>query len=183
MYYFTFIPKIIESRPLQIIWLILYIYRERRQRERERKSYWLIMMHKMKFATYKSHYVVALFLLASITAALYLTTTTQNRGILRQQESKKQRHHPPPPPPPPPRQPLHNEDREKTTYEQSVVNDTKPSCDLFSGRWVFDNASNAMYGDEQCSFMLGDYACEKYGRKDLRYRNWRWQPHHCNIPR
>lgn len=140
------------------------------------------MMHKMKFATYKSHYVVALFLLASITAALYLTATTQNRGILRQQESKKQHHLPSPSPPPP--QTLHNEDQEKTTYEQTVVNDTKlPTCDLFSGRWVFDNDSNAMYGDEQCSFMLGDYACEKYGRKDLRYRNWRWQPHHCDIPR
>ncbi|CAM8961895.1 unnamed protein product [Rhodiola kirilowii] len=33
------------------------------------------------------------------------------------------------------------------------------------------------------SFMSDQLACEKYGRKDLSYQNWRWQPHHCDMPR
>lgn len=56
-------------------------------------------------------------------------------------------------------------------------------CDLFSGKWVFDNKSYPLYKEKECSFMLDDYACEKFGRKDLRYQNWRWQPHQCDLPR
>lgn len=56
-------------------------------------------------------------------------------------------------------------------------------CDLFSGRWVFDNVSGPSYEEGKCSFMLPEFACERYGRKDLKYRNWRWQPHHCDLPR
>ncbi|XP_057472466.1 protein trichome birefringence-like 34 [Actinidia eriantha] len=31
--------------------------------------------------------------------------------------------------------------------------------------------------------MFDDLACEKYGRKDLNYQHWRWQPHGCDLPR
>ncbi|XP_059668067.1 protein trichome birefringence-like 34 isoform X1 [Cornus florida] len=31
--------------------------------------------------------------------------------------------------------------------------------------------------------MRDDFACEKYGRKDLNYQSWRWQPHQCDLPR
>ncbi|GFP91792.1 protein trichome birefringence-like 34 [Phtheirospermum japonicum] len=30
--------------------------------------------------------------------------------------------------------------------------------------------------------MEEDFACEKYGRKHLKYQNWRWKPHHCDLP-
>ncbi|XP_027925641.1 protein trichome birefringence-like 34 isoform X1 [Vigna unguiculata] len=56
-------------------------------------------------------------------------------------------------------------------------------CDLFSGKWVFDNQSYPLYKEQQCSFMSDQLACEKFGRKDLSYQNWRWQPHHCDLPR
>lgn len=56
-------------------------------------------------------------------------------------------------------------------------------CDLFSGRWVFDNESYPLYKEKQCSFMSDQLACEKYGRKDLSYQYWRWQPYHCDLPR
>ncbi|KAL6492501.1 hypothetical protein OROGR_017457 [Orobanche gracilis] len=56
-------------------------------------------------------------------------------------------------------------------------------CNLFSGRWVYDNISYPLYKEHQCSFMEDDFACEKYGRKDLKYQNWRWQPHNCDLPR
>ncbi|KAH6777904.1 TRICHOME BIREFRINGENCE-LIKE 34 [Perilla frutescens var. frutescens] len=118
---------------------------------------------------------------ASVTAAALYLTAAQNAGILRrQQESQKQRS----PPPPPLARNEERETRREKEEQTAVVNETTPSCNLFSGKWVYDNASSSpMYEDGRCSFMMGDYACEKYGRKDLRYRNWRWQPHHCDLPR
>ncbi|KAL8521577.1 hypothetical protein ACS0TY_011921 [Phlomoides rotata] len=59
-----------------------------------------------------------------------------------------------------------------------------PGCNLFSGKWVFDNVTYPLYKEGDCSFMGYRFpACEKYGRKDFKYQNWRWQPHHCDIPR
>lgn len=57
------------------------------------------------------------------------------------------------------------------------------SCDLFSGRWVYDNATYPLYTEKKCTFMSDQSACQKFGRKDTRYQNWRWQPHGCNLPR
>ncbi|GAU13917.1 hypothetical protein TSUD_262440 [Trifolium subterraneum] len=31
--------------------------------------------------------------------------------------------------------------------------------------------------------MSDQLACEKFGRKDLNYQNWRWKPHQCDLPR
>lgn len=31
--------------------------------------------------------------------------------------------------------------------------------------------------------MSDQLACEKFGRRDLGYRNWRWQPEECELPR
>ncbi|CAM8970760.1 unnamed protein product [Rhodiola kirilowii] len=56
-------------------------------------------------------------------------------------------------------------------------------CDLFDGKWAFDDESYPLYNERECSFMSDQLACEKYGRKDLSYQNWRWQPHHCDMPR
>ncbi|GFZ09441.1 similar to TRICHOME BIREFRINGENCE-LIKE 34 [Actinidia rufa] len=56
-------------------------------------------------------------------------------------------------------------------------------CDLFSGKWVFDNKSFPMYKEQDCSFIDDGIACEKFGRKDLKYQHWRWQPRDCDLPR
>ncbi|KAF7849339.1 hypothetical protein BT93_L0961 [Corymbia citriodora subsp. variegata] len=56
-------------------------------------------------------------------------------------------------------------------------------CDLFSGRWVYDNVSYPLYKEKQCRYMSREIACEAYGRKDLKYQQWRWQPHGCDLPR
>ncbi|KAL6987895.1 Protein trichome birefringence-like 34 [Sarracenia purpurea var. burkii] len=56
-------------------------------------------------------------------------------------------------------------------------------CDLFSGKWVYDNMSYPLYKEQECPFMWDEFACQKFGRKDLTYQNWRWQPHHCDLPR
>lgn len=57
------------------------------------------------------------------------------------------------------------------------------SCNLFSGKWVSDNQSYPLYKERQCTYMSDQLACEKFGRKDLSYQNWRWQPHQCDLPR
>ncbi|KAM0028173.1 putative PMR5 domain, trichome birefringence-like family [Helianthus debilis subsp. tardiflorus] len=56
-------------------------------------------------------------------------------------------------------------------------------CDFFSGSWVYDNTSRPLYKERQCSFMVDDYSCEKFGRKDFQYQFWKWQPHGCHLPR
>ncbi|OVA07841.1 PMR5 N-terminal domain [Macleaya cordata] len=61
--------------------------------------------------------------------------------------------------------------------------DSLSRCDLFSGKWVFDNSTYPLYSEKQCSFMSDQLACEKFGRKDLSYQNWRWQPNQCDLPR
>ena len=56
-------------------------------------------------------------------------------------------------------------------------------CNLFEGKWVFDNESNPIYKEEECKLMSDQLACEKFGRQDSSYKFWRWQPHTCNLPR
>ncbi|KAI3781570.1 hypothetical protein L2E82_11587 [Cichorium intybus] len=56
-------------------------------------------------------------------------------------------------------------------------------CDLFSGKWVYDNDSYPLYRELQCPYITGDFACGKYGRMDSIYQEWRWQPHTCTLPR
>ncbi|XP_010553228.1 PREDICTED: protein trichome birefringence-like 34 [Tarenaya hassleriana] len=56
-------------------------------------------------------------------------------------------------------------------------------CNLYEGKWVFDNESYPLYKEEGCRFMSDQLACEKFGRKDLSYKFWRWQPHRCDLPR
>ncbi|RWR81293.1 protein trichome birefringence-like protein 34 [Cinnamomum micranthum f. kanehirae] len=67
--------------------------------------------------------------------------------------------------------------------ETSGGESTTSPCNLSSGRWVFDNESYPLYSERKCKFMFDELACEKYGRPDLGYQNWRWQPHECNLPR
>lgn len=69
------------------------------------------------------------------------------------------------------------------TQDEARVNESFSRCNLFSGRWVFDNKSYPLYKERDCPFLLEEFSCEKYGRKDLMYQNWRWQPHDCNLPR
>ena len=55
-----------------------------------------------------------------------------------------------------------------------------PGCDLFAGSWVYDEAY-PLYTN--CSFAEQGFRCAENGRADLQYRNWRWQPRDCNMPR
>lgn len=62
----------------------------------------------------------------------------------------------------------------------------KPSleaCDVFSGRWVYDDSNHPLYSGLNCSFMNDEVACDKFGRSDVKYQHWRWQPYGCDLPR
>ncbi|GFY95769.1 similar to TRICHOME BIREFRINGENCE-LIKE 34 [Actinidia rufa] len=67
---------------------------------------------------------------------------------------------------------------EQVTNNQSTDGDesvgSSTSCDLFSGKWVFDNKSYPLYKEKDCTFMSDQLACEKFGRKDLSYQHWRF---------
>ncbi|OAY41547.1 protein trichome birefringence-like 34 [Manihot esculenta] len=71
--------------------------------------------------------------------------------------------------------------QDRTTGKSS--GDLLSQCNLFSGKWVFDNKTYPLYKEQQCTFMSDQLACQKFGRKDLDYQNWRWQPHQCDLPR
>ncbi|XP_074569706.1 xylan O-acetyltransferase 12-like [Curcuma longa] len=75
--------------------------------------------------------------------------------------------------------------------QEAMRNDTTVSdapstelegCDLFTGRWVFDEERRPLYSGLQCEYMHDEVACEKYGRRNLKHQQWRWQPNGCNIP-
>ncbi|VFQ91658.1 unnamed protein product [Cuscuta campestris] len=70
--------------------------------------------------------------------------------------------------------------------ESVAAEDTPPpsSCDLYSGKWVYDNTSRyPLYKEHECTFMSDQLACQKFGRKDFDYQRWRWQPNQCHLPR
>ena len=57
---------------------------------------------------------------------------------------------------------------------------SSPSCDLFSGRWVYDN-TYPLWPGRSCPFATSAQ-CEVLGRVDLLYSSLRWQPHGCSMP-
>ncbi|KAI8557134.1 hypothetical protein RHMOL_Rhmol05G0312000 [Rhododendron molle] len=62
---------------------------------------------------------------------------------------------------------------------------TLSSCNLSSGKWVYDDESYPLYKDNHYSFMsiFNGVSCERTGRVDSKYQHWRWQPHDCDLPR
>ncbi|CAH8361574.1 unnamed protein product [Eruca vesicaria subsp. sativa] len=55
-------------------------------------------------------------------------------------------------------------------------------CDVFDGDWVWDE-SYPLYQSKDCSFLDEGFRCSEFGRSDLFYTHWRWQPRHCDLPR
>ncbi|EMS67312.1 hypothetical protein TRIUR3_29781 [Triticum urartu] len=58
-----------------------------------------------------------------------------------------------------------------------------PKCDIFQGEWVPDADTPPHYTNETCSYIQEHQNCMKYGRPDLEFLRWRWQPSRCDLPR
>lgn len=67
--------------------------------------------------------------------------------------------------------------------EKKLPKSSLSGCNFYSGKWVFDNQSCPLYNGTNCSFMDDGMACQKYGRKNLDYLYWKWQPNDCDLPR
>ncbi|KAL5218096.1 hypothetical protein ABZP36_018780 [Zizania latifolia] len=72
--------------------------------------------------------------------------------------------------------------QERSDSKVDVVRSDAALCDVYDGRWVFDE-SYPLYTSNLCSFIDEGFSCEANGRMDQSYRKWRWQPTHCSIPR
>nr|XP_043626040.1 protein trichome birefringence-like 42 [Erigeron canadensis] len=70
------------------------------------------------------------------------------------------------------------------TREVSGVYGDERSCNLFRGRWVWDETgSYPMYKGSECPFVNPGLNCQGNGRPDSMYLNFTWQPHGCSLLR
>ncbi|KAI0519833.1 hypothetical protein KFK09_007294 [Dendrobium nobile] len=70
-----------------------------------------------------------------------------------------------------------------STRNQQRRENRQRKCDIFTGRWVYDNVSYPLYDEGGCPYMSDQLACTKHGRPDVEYQRMRWQPHGCNLKR
>ncbi|KAL3630561.1 Protein trichome birefringence-like 33 [Castilleja foliolosa] len=63
-----------------------------------------------------------------------------------------------------------------------AIGETEKGCDVFSGRWVWDDVDRPLYEESECPYIQPQLTCQEHGRPDKDYRHWRWQPHGCSLP-
>ncbi|CAL9008266.1 unnamed protein product [Prunus brigantina] len=69
--------------------------------------------------------------------------------------------------------------REKLPF---AIGKSEEGCDIFSGRWVWDESNRPLYEESECPYIQPQLTCQEHGRPDKDYQKWRWQPHGCDLP-
>ncbi|KAL6131658.1 hypothetical protein ACLB2K_070032 [Fragaria x ananassa] len=62
------------------------------------------------------------------------------------------------------------------------IGKSDPECDIFTGRWVWDESNRPLYEESECPYIQPQLTCQKHGRPDKDYQKWRWQPDGCDLP-
>ncbi|KAF3675616.1 Protein trichome birefringence-like 33 [Capsicum annuum] len=73
---------------------------------------------------------------------------------------------------------LQNEKNKKLPF---AIGERKEGCDVFNGRWVWDE-QRPLYEESECPYIQPQLTCQEHGRPDKDYQHWRWQPHGCSLP-
>ncbi|XP_010493164.1 PREDICTED: protein trichome birefringence-like 5 [Camelina sativa] len=68
------------------------------------------------------------------------------------------------------------------SVDQAVVEKMK-GCDLYRGSWVKDDDEYPLYQPGSCPYVDEAFDCQKNGRRDSDYLNWKWKPDGCDLPR
>ncbi|KAK1327126.1 hypothetical protein QJS10_CPA01g02127 [Acorus calamus] len=66
---------------------------------------------------------------------------------------------------------------------ETTTTKTKKKCNVFEGRWVYDEAAYPLYRSSDCPFLGDQVSCRRNGRQDSGYEKWRWEPTECQLPR
>ncbi|KAG2300038.1 hypothetical protein Bca4012_011622 [Brassica carinata] len=74
----------------------------------------------------------------------------------------------------------HNNVEENNNAESAVVEKLR-GCDLYKGSWVKDEYP--LYQPGSCPYVDEAFDCQRNGRRDSDYLNWRWKPDGCDLPR
>ncbi|KAI9102160.1 hypothetical protein K1719_023670 [Acacia pycnantha] len=64
-----------------------------------------------------------------------------------------------------------------------AIGKTEEGCDVFSGRWVWDEENRPLYEESECPYIQPQLTCQAHGRPDKDYQFWRWQPNDCDLPK